>query len=145
MKVVILCGGRGTRLNEETKRIPKPLIKLDDKPILWHIMKIYSTYGFDKFVLCLGYKGDLIKQCFEDHNEWQIDFVDTGLETGTAGRLKAVQHTLGEDFFLTYGDGLSDVNISELYDFHKKSGGIATVTAVRPLVRFGLLNISAMK
>lgn len=142
MKVVIFCGGRGTRLSEKTDLIPKPLIKLrDGNPILWHIMKIYSYYGFNDFVLCLGYKGSLIQDYFSDSNKFNIEFVDTGLETGTAGRLKLVENFLDDEFFLTYGDGLSDVNISNLLDHHRDNGKIATVTAVRPLVRFGMLEI----
>ena len=140
-KVVILCGGRGTRLNEETHLIPKPLIKVDDKPILWHIMNIYSYYGFNDFVLCLGYKGQLIKEYFSAYSQWNIEFVETGLETGTAGRVKKIKEYVGERFFLTYGDGLSDVNILKLEEFHNSHGGISTVTAVRPLARFGMLNL----
>lgn len=165
MKTVILCGGMGTRLREETEKIPKPLIPVDDKPILWHIIKIYSHYDFNEFVLCLGYKGNKIKEYFVNydmfesditvkmgnqgspvyHNRvtenWEITMAETGLNTGTAGRIKRVEDYVGESFFMTYGDGVADVNINELFEFHKAHGKIATVTAVRPLARFGMLDL----
>ena len=141
IKTVILCGGRGTRLGARTEEIPKPLVEIGGKPILWHIMKIYSHYGLNNFVLCLGYKGDMIKTYFQNSSEFNIEFVDTGLETGTAGRLYKVKDYLDKQFCMTYGDGLSDVSIKELLNFHNKNSGIMTVTAIRPLVRFGLLDI----
>jgi glucose-1-phosphate cytidylyltransferase len=143
-KLVILAGGRGTRLNEKTKDIPKPLIKLgDSRPIIWHIMNWYSKHGFNEFVVCLGYKGNLISNYFDDNPQinWKIKFVDTGLEDGTASRISQVKSHLGNTFFVTYGDGLSDVNIRDLLNFHLEHKRLATVTAVRPLVRFGLLKL----
>lgn len=141
MKVVILCGGKGTRLGDQTKVKPKPLVEIDDKVILWHIMKTYSQYGYNDFILCLGYKGEMIKSYFEKQNEFNITFLDTGIETGTAIRLQQVSSLTSDLFFMTYGDGLSNINIKELLNFHRKHGKIATVTAVRPLVRFGLLGL----
>jgi len=167
MKVVILAGGRGTRLSEETETIPKPMVEIGGKPILWHIMKAYSDYGFNQFVICLGYKGYIIKEYFSHyflhksditidllknkttvHNTasepWEITLVDTGLETMTGGRLKRIEKYIkDETFMMTYGDGLSDVDIKDLVKFHKKSNVAATVTAVQPLGRFGSLDISA--
>ncbi len=143
-KLVILAGGKGTRLNEKTKDIPKPLIKLgDSKPIMWHIMNWYSKFGFKDFVICLGYKGNLISDYFISYpqSEWNIEFVDTGLEDGTASRIHQIKDYVGETFFMTYGDGLSNVNITSLLSFHLSNKKLATVTAVRPLVRFGLLNL----
>src|SRR3989338_2319280 len=164
MKTVILCGGRGTRLREHTERIPKPLVEVGDKPILWHIMKIYSHYGFKDFVLCLGYKGDLIKQYFmessdwkgkdftlssrddkvlihtDEEADWNITFANTGPDTNTGGRIKKIEKYINDDnFFMTYGDGLSNIDINELLEYHKKMGKIATVTSVRPRNPFGLL------
>jgi len=145
--VVILCGGKGTRLGDKTEKIPKPLLPIGSKPILWHIMKIYSFFGFSNFILCVGYKGDSIKSYFEDtHNEeWNVNCVDTGIDTGTAGRIKKIEHLVSEDFFVTYGDGLSDLSIDKLLDFHKNHGKKSTVTAVRPLIRFGMLDIVGEK
>tara|TARA_Y100001980_G_C14517226_1_gene292529 strand:+ start:667 stop:1386 length:720 start_codon:yes stop_codon:yes gene_type:complete len=143
-KLVILAGGRGTRLNEKTRDIPKPLLSLgDSKPIIWHIMNWYSKHGFKDFVVCLGYKGHLISDYFNVNPQdgWNIDFVDTGLEDGTASRVYQIKKYVGETFFLTYGDGLSNVNISSLLNFHLENKKLATVTAVRPLVRFGLLKL----
>lgn len=166
MKVVILAGGRGTRISEETEIIPKPMIEIGGKPILWHIMKAYSGYGFNQFIICLGYKGYVIKEYFSHyflhksditidlkdnkttiHNTasepWEITLVDTGLETMTGGRLKRVEKYIkNETFMMTYGDGVGDVNIKNLVKFHKKNRASATVTAVQPLGRFGSLDIS---
>src|SRR3954453_20642871 len=153
MKVVILCGGLGTRLREETEYRPKPLVNIGGKPILWHIMKTYSAYGFHEFVLCLGYKGEMIKDYFinydlrnsdftielgskrittdnvlHDEARWRVSLVDTGVATMTGGRLARIENYVGrdEDFLLTYGDGVADVNIAELAQFHRDSGRVAT-------------------
>jgi glucose-1-phosphate cytidylyltransferase len=166
MKTVILAGGYGTRLSEETEIKPKPLVEIGGKPILWHIMKIYSTYGLNDFVICLGYKGYLIKEYFYNyflHNSdvtidvknnklkilnqksepWTVTLVDTGKDTVTGGRLKRVSKYLGnKDFCFTYGDGVSDVNIKELIKFHKKNKKLATVTAIKPPEKFGILKIN---
>ncbi len=170
MKAVILCGGRGTRLQNETEYRPKPLVEIGGMPILWHIMKIYSQYGVKDFVLCLGYKGHMIKDFFMDldvyskdmsynthtkqitiHDtspvdDWNIVFAETGLDTNTGARVKRIEKYITEDdFFLTYGDGLADVNVKELYEYHKRHKKIGTVTAVRPLARFGVLSIDDEK
>jgi glucose-1-phosphate cytidylyltransferase len=161
MKVVIFAGGLGTRIAEETETRPKPMVEIGGKPVLWHIMKIYSHYGFDDFIICLGYKGFLIKEYFMQyylHNSditielgsnklnvhytntesFKVTLVDTGLSTKTAGRLKRVQSYIGEeDFMLTYGDGLSNVDLKGLVKFHRAHGKIATVTAIQPEARFG--------
>ncbi|MCD6489606.1 MAG: glucose-1-phosphate cytidylyltransferase [Thermodesulfobacterium sp.] len=161
MKVVILAGGFGTRLSEETHLKPKPMVEIGGKPILWHIMKIYSAYGFNEFIICLGYKGYMIKEFFanyflymadvtidltnnniEVHNAkaepWKVTLVDTGLYTQTGGRIKRIQPYIGnETFMLTYGDGVADVNVKELLEFHERHGKYATVTAVQPPGRFG--------
>jgi glucose-1-phosphate cytidylyltransferase len=166
MKVVILAGGLGTRLSEETVIKPKPMVEIGGMPILWHIMKIYSSYGFNDFVICLGYKGYIIKEFFNNYflhksditvdlknnkvifNEsdaepWTITLVDTGVNSMTGGRIKRIQKHIGnEPFFLTYGDGLSDVNISELLETHINGGKYLTVTSVQPHGRFGALNLS---
>ena len=167
MKVVILCGGRGARLQEETEYRPKPMIEIGGRPIIWHIMKIYAHYGFNDFVICLGYRGHMIKEYFynyelmnsdftvelgenkskspEIHNPhqeqgWSITLAETGLNTLKGARIKKAEKYINSDtFMVTYGDGLSDVNISELLAFHKEHGRIATVTGVRPLSRFGEL------
>jgi glucose-1-phosphate cytidylyltransferase len=168
MKVVILCGGMGTRLREETEYRPKPLVNVGGKPILWHIMKTYSAYGFHDFVLCLGYKGEMIKDYFinydllnsdftislgtkqvvkhnvvHDEAKWNVSLVDTGEKTQTAGRLARIRKYIGndEDFFMTYGDGVSDVNVAELLRFHQDSGRLATLTGVHPVGRFGELTV----
>lgn len=165
MKVVILAGGLGTRLNEETSVKPKPMVEIGGKPILWHVMKIYSHYGFNEFVICLGYKGYYIKEWFSNyylHNSdvtldlennsmdfhknrcenWKVTLVDTGDDTMTGGRIKRIQDYIGDEtFMLTYGDGLSNVDIKKLVDFHKKNKKIATVTAVVPEGKFGVLSI----
>lgn len=167
MKVVIFAGGLGTRISEETDTRPKPMVEIGGKPILWHIMKIYSHYGFDEFIICLGYKGYLIKEYFMHyflHNSditielgnnkldvhytnaesFKVTLVDTGLATKTAGRLKRVQKYIGnEDFMLTYGDGVSDVNLPELLKFHQAHGKIATVTAIQPEARFGGMELGS--
>lgn len=161
MKVVILAGGLGTRLSEETSVKPKPMVTVGGFPIIWHIMKTYSHFGFNEFVLALGYRGDMVKEYFLDHRyltsdltislgtgkvilhegdrlDWTVHLVDTGLETATGGRLKKVAKWLeGEPFMLTYGDGVADIDITRLVEFHKAQGRLATVTAVRPPARFG--------
>ncbi|MBN1824281.1 MAG: glucose-1-phosphate cytidylyltransferase [Endomicrobiales bacterium] len=165
MKVVILAGGKGTRLSEETETIPKPMLEVGGKPMLWHIMKAYSHYGFNDFVLCLGYKGYIIKEyfshyflhtsdvmidigkntiktLFSESEPWKITMVDTGVDTMTGGRLKRIEkYVKDEPFMMTYGDGVSDIDIKKLVEFHKKGGKMATVTAVQPLGRFGSLEI----
>ena len=166
MKVVIFAGGLGTRLAEETEVRPKPMVEIGGKPILWHIMKIYEHYGFNDFIICLGYKGFFIKEYFMDyymHNSdmtielgsnkvdihytqtesFKVTLVDTGLNTKTAGRLQRVQRYVGEEpFMLTYGDGVSNVDIGELVRFHQQHGKIATVTAIQPEARFGGMDIN---
>lgn len=165
MKAVILAGGYGTRISEETHLKPKPMIEIGGKPILWHIMKTYSHYGINDFVICLGYKGYMIKEYFANyylhmsdvtfdmrdnnmkiHNNtsepWQVTLVDTGLETMTGGRLKRIKKYIeNETFCFTYGDGVSNVNITELIDFHQTSGTKATLTAIQPPGRFGAIDI----
>lgn len=167
MKVVILAGGYGTRISEESYLRPKPMIEIGGQPILWHIMKSYSYYGFNDFVVCLGYKGYMVKEYFADyylhtsditfdfrkknemtiHNNvaepWRVTLVDTGLHTKTGGRLSRVRQYLDQEtFMLTYGDGVSDVNITNLLEFHRSHGKLATVTAIQPGVRFGVLDIA---
>lgn len=166
MKVVIFAGGLGTRISEETDVRPKPMVEIGGKPILWHIMKIYSSYGFNDFIICLGYKGYVIKEYFMNyflHNSdltidiannkvevhgstseaFKVTLVETGIDTKTAGRLKAVQKYIGnEDFMLTYGDGVSDVNIKALIEFHKAQDKIATVTSIQMDARFGGMDVS---
>lgn len=161
MKVVILAGGLGTRLAEETERIPKPMVEIGGRPILWHIMKLYAHHGFKEFVIALGYKGEVIKRYFADYcmlesdvtinlrdrsvrphpeigEDWVVHLIDTGEDTLTGGRLKRLQSFLGQaTFMVTYGDGVSTVNIKELVQFHQRMGKIGTVTAVRPPARFG--------
>ena len=145
MKVVILCGGKGTRLREKTESLPKALVEIGNRPILWHIMKIYSSQGFNEFVLCLGYKGPMIKEYFKDlqtQEKWKIHFADTGEETNTGGRIKQIQSLITEkSFMVTYGDGVSDINLKELVEFHQHHGKLGTVTAVNPPSQFGLLDI----
>jgi len=141
MKVAILCGGRGIRLNEVTTHIPKPLVYIGNKPMLWHIMKIYNHYGFNDFVLCLGYKGELIKDYFGKEKEFNIEFVDTGLETNTGGRIKKIQKCIDGDFLATYGDGLADINLESLVKFHESKGKIATMTCVQPLSQYGIIEV----
>ena len=165
MKVVILAGGFGTRLSEETDAIPKPLVEIGGRPILWHIMKRYTAYGFREFVICCGYKGHQIKRYFLNYiaessalrvttadgkatplkghaEDWVVDLIDTGLNTMTGGRLKRIAEYVGNSTFcMTYGDGVSDVDVSALVDFHRNHGRLATVTAVPSPGRFGILDI----
>ena len=144
MKVIILAGGFGTRIAEYTKTIPKPMIKIQNKPIIHHIMDHYSKYGYKDFYIALGYKGSVIKRYFKKNKipEWNINLIDTGKNTMTGGRLKRLKKIINnETFQLTYGDGLSDVNLKKLVDFHKKNKKIATLTAVRPPARFGAVKI----
>jgi|TARA_B100001750_G_scaffold51603_1_gene39267 glucose-1-phosphate cytidylyltransferase len=143
LKAVILAGGRGTRLVEETKSKPKPMVKIGDKPILWHIMKIFSYYDINEFVLCCGYKYEIIKEYFENISEnWSVEVVDTGLDTMTGGRIKRIEKYINnEKFFLLYGDDLKSVNITELLNFHIKNKKFVTVTAAQPPGRFGILKL----
>ncbi len=164
MKTVIFAGGFGTRISEESYLRPKPMIEIGGQPILWHIMKIYSHFGYNDFIICLGYKGYMIKEYFADYflhtsdvtfdlaknsmevhrnysEPWKVTLIDTGLNTMTGSRLKKVQPYVGkEPFLLTYGDGVSDVNIKELVDFHHDHGKLATMTAIQPEGRFGILD-----
>jgi glucose-1-phosphate cytidylyltransferase len=144
MKVVILAGGLGTRLSEYTKTIPKPMVKVGGKPIIFQIMKLYAKYGFNDFYIALGYKGEIIKNFFKKKfYDWNVTLVDTGKKTMTGGRLKKMQNLFGknETFMMTYGDGLSNVNIKKLLTFHKKNKKLATLTAVRPPARFGVIKL----
>lgn len=168
MKVVILAGGYGTRISEESHLKPKPMIEICGSPIMWHIMKIYSYFGFNEFVICCGYRGYVIKEYFADyylhrsdvtfdfsnknemtiHNNiaepWKVTVVDTGLDTQTGGRLKRIQKYIGDEPFLcTYGDGVSDVNINEVIKYHEGTGAKATITAVQPGNKFGVLDIES--
>lgn len=168
MKVVILAGGFGTRISEESHLKPKPMIEIGERPILWHIMKIYSSYGFNDFVICLGYKGYCIKEYFAHYflhesdvtfdfrsenarvvhthsaEPWSVTLVNTGIETMTGGRVRRVKEYIGnEPFLLTYGDGVSDVNIDELVSYHNKHGKLATVTSIQPAGRFGALDLDS--
>ena len=147
MKAVILAGGYGTRISEESHLKPKPMIEIGGKPILWHILKIYSNYGINEFAICCGYKGEKIKEYFDNWEEeesepWDIRLVDTGLDTMTGGRLKRIQDYVDDTFCVTYGDGLSDIDISRLISFHKEKKKLATLTAIHPPERFGVLNLS---
>ena len=144
MKAVILAGGYGTRISEESHLKPKPMIEIGGKPIIWHIMKIYATYGINDFIICCGYKGVIIKKYFEsfDSEPWNVELIDTGLDTMTGGRIKRIQNRIDETFCLTYGDGVSDVNIRDLISFHNSKKSLATLTAIHPPERFGVLNIS---
>ncbi|MBA3024398.1 MAG: glucose-1-phosphate cytidylyltransferase [Gammaproteobacteria bacterium] len=165
MKAVILAGGLGTRISEETSLRPKPMVEIGGKPVLWHIMKMYSAHGINEFVVCCGYKGYLIKEYFANYflhtsdvtfdmqnnkmevhqrfaEPWKVTLVDTGENTMTGGRLKRVRDHLGDDdFCFTYGDGVSDVDITETLSFHRRHGRLATLTGVQPPGRFGVLNI----
>lgn len=165
MKAVILAGGLGTRLSEATHLIPKPMVEIGGKPILWHIMKTYSHYGIKEFIVCCGYKGYVIKEWFANyflhtsdvtfdlknnsmtvHNcnaeDWKVTLVDTGLETMTGGRIKRIQKYVGnETFLLTYGDGVTDLNIADTIKYHQETGKILTVTAYKPQGKFGALNL----
>jgi glucose-1-phosphate cytidylyltransferase len=144
MKAVILAGGYGTRISEESYLKPKPMIEIGGKPILWHILKIYSKYGINDFVICCGYKGEQIKEYFGELNStsWDIQLVDTGLDTLTGGRLKRIQDHIDDTFCVTYGDGLSDIDMNSLISFHKEKKSLATLTAIHPPERFGVLNLS---
>jgi glucose-1-phosphate cytidylyltransferase len=144
MQVVILAGGFGTRLSEETDQIPKPMVKIGNIPILQHIMNFYSRFGHKDFVIALGYKAEVITDYFASIKTqgWNVNLVDTGLETSTGGRIKELENLLDDQFMLTYGDGLSNVNVNQLLEHHKRFNKIATVTAVRPPARFGTIEIS---
>ena len=144
MKVVILAGGFGTRLSEHTKLIPKPMVKIGDKPILVHIMKLYAKYGFKEFIIALGYKGNLIKKYFKKKKfNWNIKLVDTGQNTMTGGRLKRLKNIIGNQrFLMTYGDGISNINLKKLLRFHIKNNKLVTLTAVRPPARFGAIKLN---
>jgi len=144
MKVVILAGGFGTRFLEETKTKPKALVEIGSKPIIWHVMKHYALHGFKDFIIACGYKGDMIKEQLGGHCEpdWNVEYADTGLETQTGGRIKRVSSLVGnEAFMLTWCDGVSDIDLNKLLEFHKSHGKTATVTAVRPPERFGLFEL----
>ncbi|MBO4338355.1 MAG: glucose-1-phosphate cytidylyltransferase [Clostridia bacterium] len=165
MKVVILAGGLGTRISEESHLKPKPMIGIGDRPILWHIMKIYSHYGFNDFIICLGYKQYIVKEFFADyylhtsdvtfdlennsmtvhknHSEpWKVTLVDTGLHTMTGGRIKRIQEYVGDEpFMLTYGDGVSNIDINKLLEFHKSHGKTGTISAINVAQRFGVLDV----
>ena len=144
MKAVILAGGYGTRISEESHLRPKPMIEIGGKPILWHILKIYSSYDINEFVICCGYKGEQIKEYFSKINSesWDIQLIDTGLDTMTGGRLKRIQNHIDDTFCVTYGDGLSNVDINNLIAFHKEKKSIATLMAVHPPERFGVLDLN---
>jgi len=144
MKAVILAGGYGTRLSEETNLKPKPMVEIGGKPILWHIMKIYSAHKINEFIICCGYKGDVIKEYFNrsDFPAWNIELVDTGLDTMTGGRIKRIQNHIDDTFCVTYGDGVSDIDINNLISFHKDKKSLATLTAIHPPERFGVLELS---
>ena len=145
MKVLILAGGFGTRLSEETDLIPKPLVKIGGKPILWHIMKQYSAFGYNEFVILLGYKGDMIEDYFlnqSDSYNWNITFLDTGLNTDTGGRIKRAEKIINnKPFLLTYGDGLANIDLNKLISFHESHDGLMTMTSVQLASRFGILEI----
>ena len=147
MKVILLAGGFGTRLSEYTKTIPKPMIKIGGKPMLFHIMKQYAKYGFKDFYIALGYRGEVIKKFFNKRFfDWNINLIDTGKNTMTGGRLKRLKKYIGkETFMMTYGDGLSNINLKKLLKFHKKNKKIATLTAVRPPARFGALKLKGQR
>lgn len=165
MKVVILAGGMGTRISEESHLKPKPMVEIGGQPILWHIMKIYSSFGYNEFVICCGYKGHVIKEYFMDYymyqsdvtinlmnndiivhetisEPWKVTLVNTGLHTSTAGRIKMIEKYVGEEsFMMTYGDGVGDIDIAGLVEFHNASGKVATITTTRPFGRFGILQM----
>ena len=147
MKIVILAGGYGTRISEYTKTIPKPMIKIRNKPILVHIMEHYASYGFDNFYIALGYKGEIIRNFFKKKKfPWKVNLIDTGQKTMTGGRIKRLKKYLeNEKFFMTYGDGLCDVNLIKLLKFHNKNKKLATLTAVRPPARFGSIKLNRNK
>jgi len=143
MQVVVLCGGKGTRLSEYTEQIPKPLIEVGGKPILLHIIEMYSKYGYNDFVLCLGYKGDKIRKYFENKQSFNIEFVDTGIDSNKADRIVKIKNYVKEDdFFVTYGDDLSDVDINALLKFHYKNKKIVTLTAIDLMSPFGILKVN---
>ena len=144
MKAVILAGGYGTRISEESHLKPKPMIEIGGKPILWHILKIYSNYDINEFIICCGYKANKIKEYFDrsDSESWNIQLVDTGLDTMTGGRLKRIQDYVDDTFCVTYGDGLSNIDINNLISFHREKKSLATLTAIHPPERFGVLNLS---
>lgn len=165
MKVVILAGGHGTRISEETGVKPKPMVEVGNKPILWHIMKIYAAYGLNDFIICCGYKGEIIKQYFANYHlfnssitfdlkndeiivhssntePWRVATIDTGLKTMTGGRLKRVKNFIGDETFcMTYGDNVSDINVTDLINFHRKQKTLATLTAIQPPGRFGVFSL----
>lgn len=168
MEVVILCGGQGARMREETEYRPKPMVEVGDRPLVWHVMRLYARHGLDRFVLCLGYKGHMIKDYFLDYEahtrdvtvrvgdgrrdvrfhdqadrfDFSVTLADTGRDTLTGGRIARVaRHVTGDTFMVTYGDGLCDVDVTRVLDFHRSHGRLATVTAVRPESRFGLLSL----
>jgi len=145
MKVVLLAGGFGTRLSEYTKTVPKPMICIGDKPMLLHIMKLYAKYGFKDFYIALGYKGEIIKKFFnKKFFDWNINLIETGRNTMTGGRLKRLKKYIGnETFMMTYGDGLSNINLKKLLKFHKKNKKLVTLTAVRPPARFGVIKLNS--
>jgi len=167
MKVVILAGGFGTRLSDYSERVPKPMVTIGNRPILWHIMKLYENYGYNNFYLALGYKSEKIKEYFRNYRElnsdftvdlktgsinsdkiegvdWKVTLINTGLDTMTGGRVKRMQNYIGnEPFLLTYGDGVSNINIKELVEFHRSHGKLVTVSAVHPVARFGELDINS--
>jgi glucose-1-phosphate cytidylyltransferase len=148
MKTVILAGGLGTRISEETQTKPKPMITIGGMPIIWHIMKIYSSYGINDFIICSGYKNNIIKNYFEEFNSesWEIKIVDTGMNTMTGGRIKQIQKFIGnETFCLSYGDDLKKVEISKLVDFHKKQKRLCTMTITKPQPRFGIVEIDGYR
>ncbi|TRZ96070.1 glucose-1-phosphate cytidylyltransferase [bacterium] len=142
MKVVILCGGKGTRMGNA--EIPKGLFPIGGKPVLWHVMNIYASYGFTNFVLCLGYKGDRIRDYFRKIRAWKIEFVDTGLNTNTGGRIKKVERLIQDNlFFATYGDGVADINLKQLLRAHNTQRRLATITVVRPYSPFGIVGVDS--
>jgi glucose-1-phosphate cytidylyltransferase len=171
MKTIILCGGRGLRLGEHGASLPKALIEIGGRPVLWHLLKLYAHHGWNEFILCLGYLGDEIKRYFLEHHwlsadftlemsragayqlhkhresseDWRITFADTGLDTNTGGRIQRIENYLGHDqeFFVTYGDGLADIDLHALLAFHRGHGRLATLTAVNPRSSFGLLKLEA--
>ena len=147
MKVILLAGGFGTRLSEYTDTIPKPMVEIGGKPILWHIMNFYAQYNHKNFIVALGYKGEIIKKYFsKKFDDWKIELIDTGEKTMTGGRVKRLQKIIGnETCMLTYGDGLSDINLNLLLDFHKSHGKLVTVSAVRPPARFGAIKLEGDK
>ena len=143
MKIIILAGGFGSRLSEYTKEIPKPMVEIGGKPMIWHVMNLYTKYNYSNFLIALGYKGEIIKNYFSKNNEdWNIELIDTGENTMTGGRLKRLKNFVGnETCMLTYGDGLANIDFNSLLKFHKKHGKLVTVTAVHPPARFGAIKL----